>query len=217
MTLKIRRPSRWLIAAGLLLATGVLGSCQNQRSGATFYVRPQGQALNVNGPYRHELSGMEFPTALGEFTRVRLLQYDRAGRTVSGTYVIDGAASRLTATVFIYPARDVAKQAQGEQCRGQFDSAQADLQKTYPGARFDGGGDATLTQAGQTRTGRKSQFAYDEKIPSGSWPSTAEVYLFCYIADQWQIEYRFTHPRELDAQGIIDDFMARMIQTLRVV
>ena len=91
----LRVQARWLIAAVLILATGVLGGCQN-RPAATFYVRPAGQAINVNGPYRHELSGMEFPTAVGEFTRVRMLQYDRAGRTVSGTYVIDGAASRLT-------------------------------------------------------------------------------------------------------------------------
>ena len=214
MTLRVK--TRWLPAAAVILATGVLGSCQN-RPAATFYVRPAGQAINVNGPYRHELSGMEFPTAVGEFTRVRMLQYDRAGRTVSGTYVIDGAASRLTATVFIYPARDASKQARGDQCRGQFDSAAADLQKTYPGARFDGGGDATLAQAGQTHPGRRSIFAYDEKIASGSWPSTAELYLFCYVADQWQIEYRFTHPRELDAQAILEDFMARMVQTLRVV
>lgn len=208
---------RGLLVAVALLATGALGACQNQRPPATYYVRSQSQAINVNGPYRHEQSGMEFPTTIGEFSRVRMLQYDRAGRTVSGTYVIDGAASRMTATVFVYPAREVTKGGRPDQCRGQLDAANADLQKTYPGARFDGGNDATLTQSGKTQTGRRSTFAYDETLASGSWPSVAEIYLFCYVGDQWQVEYRFTHPRELNAAGIIEDFMGRFIWTLRSV
>src|SRR5258708_38586521 len=94
------RTARWLIAAALVIATGVLGSCQN-RPTATFYVRPAGQAINVNGPYRRESSGMEFPTAVGEFTRVRMPRDDRAGRTGTGAHVIDGAAVPATATVFV--------------------------------------------------------------------------------------------------------------------
>jgi hypothetical protein len=208
---------RWLIVAVALLAIGVLEGCQAQRPGATFFVRTQSKPIAATGSYRHEQSGMEFPTAVGEFTRVRLLQYDSTGRTVSGTYVIDGAASRVTATVYVYPARDVSRQGRGDQCRGQLDSAQADLQKAYPGARFDGGNDASLTQSGKTHTGRRSTFAYEEAIQSGRWPSTAEIYLFCYVGDQWQIEYRFTHPRELNAAPILEDFMARFIWTLRSV
>src|SRR3954464_1099573 len=45
---------------------------------------PQLQVLHVEGPWRHVASGMQFPTAVGPFQRVSVIQYDRDGRNVSG-------------------------------------------------------------------------------------------------------------------------------------
>src|SRR5260221_14529153 len=120
------------IAAQLILAATlvVLVGCQNQRS-ATFSTRGPATVITVTGDYRHELSGMEFPTKVAEFERRRMLQYDRAGRSVSAVYAIDGATTNITATVFVFPARA----GRGDRCRGQLESASADLVRVHPAAR----------------------------------------------------------------------------------
>src|SRR5260221_3689594 len=159
----------------------VLAGCQNQRS-ATFSTRGPATAIAVTGDYRHELSGMAFPTQVAEFERKRLLQYDRAGRSVSAVYAIDGATTNITATVFVFPARA----ARADRCRGQLESASADLVRVHPGARRDAVDDATLVQAGRSHAGAHATFVYDEPIRNERWPSTAQIYLFCNVAEEWQ-------------------------------
>src|SRR5258708_9534920 len=113
----------------------VLAGCQNQRS-ATFSTRGPATAIAVTGDYRHELSGMAFPTQVAEFERKRLLQYDPAGRSVSAVYAIDGATTHITAPVFVFPPRA----GRAARSRGPRPSASPDTVLVITGS----GHDATL-------------------------------------------------------------------------
>jgi hypothetical protein len=202
------RVAGYLVVASLCLLAG----CQRQRTQAT----PAGpQPLNVSTTalYRHPASGMEFPTKIDEFARVALVRYDKAGQIVSGRYDIDGATSKIIATVFVYPVHGSAS-ARAERCQRLLTEASADLVAGHPGARPTGTDDVTLDQEGRTHAGRHATFFYDEPIENDTRPATAQLYLFCDAAGPWQLEYRFTHPRELNVAPIIDDFMRRLTWTL---
>jgi len=193
----------YIVLASLCLLAG----CQHPRSGAT----PAGpQSFSAVGPYRHPASGMEFPTAIGEFNRVALTQYDTAGRVVSARYDIDGATSKITATVYVYPVYG----SSAGRCQRLLDEAAAAVVAAHPGARPAGVDDMTLDQEGRRHAGRHAVFLYDEPLETETRPATAQLYLFCDAAGPWQLEYRFTHPRELTVAPIIDDFLHRLPWTL---
>jgi hypothetical protein len=156
---------------------------------------------------------MEFPTSVDEFSRVALMQYDQAGRIISARYDIDGATSKITATVYVYPIYGSAL-ARADRCQRLLDQASVALVAAHPGAQPTGTDNAALDQQGRTHAGRHATFFYDERIENDTTPATAQLYLFCDAAGPWQMEYRFTHPRELNVTPIIDDFMRRLPWTL---
>jgi len=200
------RVAGYLVVASLCLLAG----CQRLRTPPA----PAGpQPLAITGPYRHPGSGMEFPTAVDAFERVALVQYDKAGQIVSARYDIDGATSKIIATVFVYPVHGSAS-TRAERCQRLLNEASADLVAAHPGARPTGTDDITLDQEGRAHAGRHATFFYDEPIENDTRPATAQLYLFCDASGPWQIEYRFTHPRELAVAPIIDDFMHRLAWTL---
>jgi hypothetical protein len=195
----------------VLASLCVLAGCQRPRTTATTRAEPQ--PLNETGPYRHPASGMEFPTKIDEFNRVALAQYDAAGHIVSARYEIDGATSKITATVFVYPIYGSAG-TRAERCQRLLNEASAAVVAAHPGAQPTATDDMTLDQEGRTHTGRHAVFFFDEPIENDTRPATAQLYVFCDASGPWQLEYRFTHPRELTVAPIIADFLNRLTWTL---
>ena len=201
-----------LVVAGL----GLLGACQ-QRGGrptASTY-QQQTQRINITGTYRHPASGMEFPPSVGEFNRTSLVRYEQAGRSVNARYEIDSGVSKLVAAVYVYPAPAVSGSMRAERCASQLDAAAQDLGRTHVGLHRTGDDDVALDQQGTAHQGRRARFDYEEKLSLDTLPATAQIYLFCRANDAWQVEYRFTYPRELNAAPILDDFMRQLSWTLR--
>ena len=210
----VRGRAFFLTACGLaLLGLGLVAGCQGgffNRPGAA----PRPEIIHAAGAWRHPPSGMTFPVAVGEFDRTLLLRYDKSGRNVSARYEIAGAVSKLEADVFVYPAPPVTGSMQQERCGSQLDAATFDLAKKHPGLRRTGIDAVELDQGGTAHRGVRARFLYDERLVSDSLPAAADIDLFCRATDGWQIEYRFTRPRELDADPIIADFMRRLPWTL---
>jgi hypothetical protein len=201
-------------ACGLvLLGLGFVAGCHG-----TFFNRPAPEArpevIRAAGPWTHPPSGMTFPVEVGEFKRSSLLSYDKAGRNVSAQYEIDGAVSRLVMSVYVYPAPPVTGSMREERCGSQLDAATFDLAKQHPGLRRTGIDDVALAQDGTEHLGVRARFIYDQPLVRDALPSAAEIDLFCRATDSWQIEYRFTRPRELAADPIVADFMSRLTWTL---
>ncbi len=208
------RPSSRAITASLVLIALALAGCQRAgpRPAASVYARAQ--QINITGTYHHPASGMDFPPAVGEFKRTSLVRYEEAGRNVSARYEIDSGVSRIVAVVYVYPAVPVAGSMRDERCASQLDAAGADLGRSHAGLHRVNNGEVTLDQEGGVHRGRRADFEYEEKLSLDTLPAVAQIYLFCRASDAWQLEYRFTRPRELNAAPIIDDFMHRLPWTL---
>jgi hypothetical protein len=203
------------VAAGALAGLVLLTGCQNfgfRRSGRLPPANPP-QTIAITGNYRHPASGMEFPTEVGEFKRTLLLQYDKAGQSISARYEIDGAATKLAAEVYVYPAKQGSTSQRAELCRSQLDAAASDLARNHHEAYRTTLDDVALEQDGATYHGLHGRYEYNERLGTDTMPWAAEIELFCTATDQWQIEYRFTHPRELTIAPIADDFMRRLTWT----
>src|SRR5579871_4889014 len=176
------------VAPCLLLIVGLalLAGCQPHRRATTDVARTPFRIINVTGPYRHEASGMEFPTTVGEFTRTSLLQYDRAGRNISARYEIAGQVSKIVATIFVYPAPAVSGSMRTERCDSQLDSAAADMARTHPRLHRTGTDDVTLAQSGGNHQARRATFDYEERLERDEvLPSAAQIYLFCRATEAW--------------------------------
>jgi hypothetical protein len=205
------------IAAACLLvvALGVIAGCQ-QRARPTPSIYQQAQRISATGNYRHGPSGMEFPTTVGEFKRGLLVQYDRAGRSVGARYDIEGATSRIEATIYVFPTAGGDRRV--DLCGRQLEAASSDVVREHRGAARTGIEEVTFDQDGVTHRGQRATFAYDEPLPGSAThetrPSVAFLYLFCRAAESWQVEYRFSHPSELNAGPLIDDFMKHLPWTL---
>jgi len=209
----MRAPSRAIVASLVLAGLVALAGCQRggPRPSAGFYARAQ--EIRITGTYHHPASGMEFPPKIGEFERTSLVRYEQSGRNVSARYEISSGVSRIVAAVYVYPAAPVTGSMRDERCASQLDAATADMARTHVGLHRIGLDDVTLDQGG-LHSGRRADFEYDEKLSLDSLPATGQIYLFCRASDGWQVEYRFTRPRELNAAPIIDDFLHRLPWTL---
>jgi hypothetical protein len=207
----IVRASRCLLLIGLALLTGCQTGWSWRRSSTD--VSPT-QLIRVTGPYRHAPSGMEFPPSVGEFNRATLLQHDKAGLSVSARYDIDGATSKIIATVFVYPGAVGTPASRPELCNRQLEAATVDVTSFYRGARPAGLDDVTLDQEGIIHHARHATFLYDEPMADETLPRAAQLFLFCNAADKWQVKYVVTYPRELNIAPIMDDFMKRLTWTL---
>jgi hypothetical protein len=209
----VRVRSRVVVAVALA-GLALLAGCQGFRRGSRLPPAEPPQVISVSGPYRHPASGMEFPVEVGEFKRAQLLQYDKAGRNISARYDIDGAATKITAQIYVYPAKEGSTSQRAELCRSQLDAAASDFARPHPDARRTAL-DETATEQGSRRyQGLHARYEYDERLGADRMPWATQIYLFCSANDQWQIEYRFAAPRELTIAPIIDDFMHRLPWTL---
>ena len=205
--------SRGVLAVALA-GLALLAGCQNFRRGSRLPPAEPPQVINASGPYRHPASGMEFPTEVGEFKRALLLKYDKAGRNVSARYDIDGAATKITVQIYVYPAKEGSASQRAELCRSQLEAAASDLARTHQDAARTALDQTTLEQGSRTYPGLHARYEYEERIGPDRLPWAANIYLFCSASDQWQIEYRFAAPRELVMGPIMDDFMRHLPWTL---
>jgi hypothetical protein len=213
--LRVVRASRRFVLPCLVLAlVGLLAGCQAGRGQRQLGFEPQ--AIKVVGLYRHTPSGMEFPTDVGEFKRASLLRHDRVGLSISARYEIEGASSKIVATVFVYPGAVGTFSSRPELCNRELQAATEDVERYYVGARPTATDDVSLEQNGVTRHGRHTAFEYDEPAANSErLPRTVQLYMFCNAADKWQVKYVVSYPRALTAGPIIDDFMQRLIWTLQ--
>ena len=121
--------TRTASAGALLLFSVCADSCQSSPAVA------QTQQEAGNGPYVHVGSGFRFPKAVGEFTRVKITEYNAAATDVSVGYNQDLPGKQIAVTVYVYPAPNVLGPAQDEACSDQFRSMKAEIESAHAGAR----------------------------------------------------------------------------------
>jgi hypothetical protein len=174
---------------------------------------PLPHILTAPGPYRHPASGMQFPTGVGEFTRVTVVRYDRDGLRVSAGYNLTASPPRIAATVFVYPPPAVPGTRE-EACRGEFAAGVAEIRRTYPGAVLVEERDVVHQQGDTAHPGRLARFTYETMFAGTKQTVGSQLLLFCHVGGKWQVKYRFTHPVGLAAEPEIAAFLQQLGWTI---
>jgi hypothetical protein len=169
------------------------------------------ESIPVTGPYTHSASGMVFPPAIGDVPRVNVFRYNDEETDVSAGYNVNTPAGHLVATVYIYPAppltsvgspTSVVATARSKLCQDEFASRKAEISRYHAGARLVGEQGFSFRRGNGSFPGKKAVFEYDADFGGQRQPVHSEPYVFCYVGDQWAMEYRFTGPRGIDPAEI---------------
>lgn len=179
--------------------------------------------LRVDGPYTHRGSGMTFPTAVGNFQRSGVHQFDTEGMDVAAGYNLADSRRPVTATVYVYPAprvtsigspAHVVTLARRMAAQREFDIRKREILDSHTNTRVIQEDDALLPQGGSTYQGRKARFEFEDTFRGRRLPLSSELYLFTFVEDRWTIKYRFTYPKAVDASAEIQAFMRNLPWTV---
>jgi hypothetical protein len=181
---------------------------------------PQAPAvIAAYGDWVHPASGMTFPASIGAFERTKIHRYDARGLDVSAGYYLGSAEGGVLLTAYVYPAAPVgaggnlaARRAAA--CREEFELRRQQVFDVYDGVQVVHRGDAP-PKAGATAAGFMGTFEYYEEFFGSRQLLHSELYIYCYVADDWLVKYRITHPKAFDAARHIADFLGGLPWTLR--
>ncbi|HXI87413.1 MAG TPA: hypothetical protein VNH64_08140 [Parvularculaceae bacterium] len=159
---------------------------------------------------------MVFPEQVDDFHRVAIRRYDKDGLDISAGYNLMDPRTPVIATVYVYPAPPlvsigspayVVASAREHLCSDEFARRKAEIVNAHPGARLLNEGDFTFPRDGESVAGKKATYEFDGLFDGIRLRVSSELYVFCYIANKWAIEYRFTSPSEAPSHGKIEMFM----------
>jgi hypothetical protein len=182
----------------------------------------QPEFIQVVGPFTHR-SGMVFPPSVGDVPRVSVLRYNDEETDVSAGYNLITPTGRLVATIYIYPAppltsigspASVTASARAKLCQDEFSRRKYEISRVNVGARLVGEQEISFRRGDGNFPGKKAVFEYDASLGGQRQPVHSELYVFCYVGDQWAMEYRFTAPRGIDTAEI-SRFMDALPWTIR--
>jgi hypothetical protein len=210
----------------VLLACAVLGFvCASVPIAKRLHAKPlaRPEFIQVVGPYTHTASGMVFPSAIGEVPRVSVLRCNDEETDVSAGYNLMTPTGRLVATIYIYPAppltsigspANVVAAARAKLCQDEFTSRKTEISRYNAGATLVGEQEISFRRGDGSFPGKKAVFEYETAFGGQRQPVHSELYVFCYVGDQWAMEYRFTGPRGIDTSEI-SRFMDALPWTVR--
>ncbi len=166
------------------------------------------KVIEADAPYRHIPSGMMFPVEVGSFKRGEIRHYVSEGLNVGVGYNLENPHRPIAATVYVYPMISTASP---DNLRFNFEEAKRTISLLHKNAKLVKENPATLKQSGATYSGFMASFEYEDKFAGFYQPVTSHLYLFCDKNGKWEIKYRFTHPKDVDASQNIEEFMNNLI------
>ncbi len=184
----------------------------------------QPEHLSAAGNYTQAATGMIFPPQVGAFQRGPITQYDADGLDVSSGYNLTSMYGAITGTVYVYPSppivsfatpHDVLSEAQAKLSVQDYAAEKNEILHAHANARLVRETGFTLSQSGHTWHGALAVFAYTDNFGGQNLPLESRLYLFTYVADKWNVKYRFTFPAGFDADQSIDAFMKQLLWTIR--
>ena len=171
----------------------------------------------------HQPSGMAFPPAIGDFKRAQIVRYDQAGLDMSAGYNFESPDSDSVATVYVYPAPSlrsfgspahVVQSARAKLCADEFQRRQREVMAFHPDARLVSEEAVGRPQAGPAVEGKKASYEFDAALRGRRQSLHSDLYVYCFVADKWAFEYRFTSERNPDSSARIAAFMKALVWTI---
>ncbi len=202
----MRRGVRWALILGCLLLASACLPAEGQLS--------EPITLTPAGEFTHSGTEFTFPESIGDFERVEVKQYDKAGKDVSVGYNLD-SPDLITATVYVYPGLDALNLGSGSDVvaatkdlldQQQFEGAKDAILARTPGLTLASEDESFVISSPSEQVGRRAIFQGQGLIDGALTVLRTEVDLFGF--GDWFIKYRFTYPGESStAPALIRDFM----------
>ena len=176
----------------------------------------QPERMAVRGAYIHPASRITLPESVGGFQRDVVLRYDAEGLDISAAYNCLNALHPMAATVYVYPAPslvsigsppEVIAGARAQLTENEFENRKQEILHAHPGARLIEQRDTTRTEGGQSYPGKLAVFEYEDVFAGARISVRSQLYLFCYVGGKWTVKHRFTHPKAVDGDKEIQEFI----------
>jgi len=172
----------------LALFAGCLGPPQKT---ANQPEQPHFVEIKTKATYVHAPTGMQFPAKLAGFKRVKVLQYDRTGDTISADYTLKSFGFEVAQlTVYIYPV-EIDPVAGPITLEKHYDEVRALLFNLYTDARDLEDGEITVGQPFGPQRGLTFKFVHRPPDLLKSKLCYSKLYLFKH--GPWFIKYRLTN------------------------
>jgi len=163
---------------------------------------PHFTEIKTADTYIHDPSGMQFPTEVAGFKRLKVLQYDRTGSNVSAGYALDYFGFKIAeVTVYIYPV-ETDLTSGPVSLEKHYDELRALLFNIYTDARNLEDGEIKIGQPFGPQRGLMFKFTHRPPEPFDSKLCYAKLYLFKH--GPWFIKYRVTNPVKDDVKADIE-------------
>ena len=195
-------PLKYLIA--LLLALGLSG-CQTGQSSQF-----QPQDIPAAGPYRHDGTGIVFPTTSGIFLRAQILRFDEQARHIMVAYNSELIAQPVILSAYVYPApqvssfgspADVIATARRQLALDHQRQQKAEILAFHENGKLMSEQPATLTYRGRTITGLRADFAFVEPFAGEVQPIRSSLYLF--ELGESMLKFRVSAPASVDSEAAV--------------
>jgi hypothetical protein len=189
--------SLWIACAGAALLAGTPALAQKE-------------VADAPDPWVHAATGVAFPARVGEFERLRVVEYTDDGRDASAGYRLERGGKWVSVTFYIYPVIPTMN------CQQTFADVKAQI------ANYKG---ATVVREGldPAPAGRGAPVAHYVRyqVPAGAMrqdlPAVrSDAYLFCAPGDRWLVKYRATGSPDFDFGNDIDTLMHAIAWTGRL-
>ncbi len=164
--------------------------------------QPHFTEIKTTDAYVHAPTGMQFPAEVGDFKRVKVIQYDQAADNISAEYVLDYFGFKIAeVTVYIYPVENdpISGPVSLEK---HYDELRALLFNIYTDASNLEDGEIKIGQPFGPQKGLMFKFTHKPPELFKSTLCYAKLYLFKH--GPWFIKYRVTNPVKEDVKVEIE-------------
>jgi hypothetical protein len=208
----VRRPGPALLLALALAGAG----CRSWGASTTPLEDPVRVEVGP-GEFRHEPSGVVFPERIGRFRRVAVTRYDEDGLDASVGYDFKSPPFFIIATVYVFPAPRCASLGSSEEgiadmkaelAGGAWKGSVDQVLRAHEGSRLVADEEVEVVNAGRTFRGRKASFEYEGEFGGARLRAQSYLYAFCWVGEDWIVEYRFTYPAGIRGTRPLDELLA---------
>ncbi|CAN7402328.1 hypothetical protein LJR232_002412 [Aquipseudomonas alcaligenes] len=188
----------------LLLAITLAGCQINQNS------QFQPQDIPAAGPYRHDDTGIVFPTTAGIFLRTQIVRFDEQARHIMVGYNSELIAQPVVFTAYVYPVpqvssigspADVIAAARHQLVLNHQQQQKQEILAFHKTGTLVGEQPATLDYRGQAITGLRADFEFVEPFAGEVQPIRSSLYLF-ELGDSL-LKFRVSAPASVDSEAAV--------------
>jgi hypothetical protein len=166
--------------------------------------------ITQSGPVPHQAAAAVFPERVGEFRRTGVVQYDAKGEDMSAGYNLVTPEGRLTVTVYIYPPRETAPDAErAAACRREFDSNLREISSApaYKDLRREPTAPLPASTGVSPDLSHGANFRLRATFDKPDQDLQSTYRLHCYVGGRWLVKYRATSPYGYPAEQALEQFI----------